>query len=333
MSYEWIDDKQREDDVKTSCTIGVDLGGQSVKLAVVDDQGNIRLKRQSPIDASKSVDYLTQQILGEIRLLTNDALSAGFEPTAVGMVMPGYMDRERTRLTFAANIPALSGSTFLADLRAGSPLPMRFDADSNAAALAESRFGAGRGVDRLIVVAVGTGIGGGVIVNGEVLRVREHIAGSLGHVTVDARGPRCKCGGRGCVEALASGPVLERLAGEFADADPGSMLAALRAERGRITGVEIVAALQAGDAAAQKAVDECGWWLGAGVASWSVIYAPRLVLIAGGIACIGEPLLAAVRRGFEEVGMPNMVKQARIGLATLGPDAGVIGAAATAMQD
>lgn len=313
------------------CAIGVDLGGQSVKLAAVDETGSIRVRRQTPIDAGQSADLLTGSILREIQAILAEARGAGLAPAAIGMVMPGYMDRERTRLTFVTNFPKLGGTSFLADLRAGSPLPMEFDADCNAAALAEARFGAGRGVDRLIVVAVGTGIGGGVVLNGEILRIREHIAGSLGHVIVNAKGPACKCGARGCVEALASGPVLERLAGRLADEQPGSRLAELRVERGRLTGVEIAEALASDDPPAVQAVGECGWWLGAAIASWTVIYVPSKVLIAGGIACLGEPLIAAVRRGLQEVGQPTLVRHVQVDRATLGADAGVIGAAAIVM--
>jgi glucokinase len=232
----------------------------------------------------------------------------------------------------AANFPTLSHSDFLGELKASAPAPIRFDADCNAAALAEARFGAGRGVGRLIVVAVGTGVGGGVVIEGEILRIREHIAGSLGHVIVDARGPRCRCGARGCIEALASGPVLERLAAGYADEQPGSRLAALRRERGRLTGMEIAEALAGNDEPACRAVSECGWWLGAGIATWAVIYVPDMVLVAGGIACLGEPLLEAVRKGFREVGQPAMVSRVAIGQAALTADAGVIGAAALAMD-
>lgn len=315
----------------SKCAIGIDLGGQSVKSAVVGGDGTIRIRRQTRIDADQPAAVLAQLITDEIRGLHDEARAAGLNPTGVGMVMPGYMDRDRTRLTFAANFPTLGGTPFLADIRAASPLPIEFDADSNAAAIAENRFGAGQGVERLIVAAVGTGIGAGVVLNGEIPRIREHIAGSLGHVIVDAKGPPCKCGGRGCVEALASGPVLERLAGQYADEQPGSRLGALRAERGRLTGVEIAEALAVEDEAACRAVGECGWWLGAGVASWAAIYAPHKVLIAGGIACLGEPLIAAVRQGMHDVGQPVLVRNVEIAQALLSADAGVIGAAALLM--
>lgn len=314
-----------------ACSIGVDLGGQSVKLAGVDVGGRIRVRRQTPIDASRPAEELAGLIVAEIEAIRAEALAAGLTPTAAGVVMPGYMDRERSRLIVAANLPTLGGTDFLGMIRRGSRLPVTFDADSNAAAVAEYRFGAGRGVERLIVVAVGTGIGGSVVLDGQIPRIFNHIAGSLGHVIVDARGPRCACGAQGCVEARASGRALERLAAELADAEPGSRLAALRAERGRLTGVEIGEALAEGDAAAARVVRECGWWLGAGIAAWTPIYAPQKVLVGGGIIGLGEPYLEAVRAGLHEVGMPHLTRDMVVDAAALGPDAGVIGAAAIGM--
>ncbi|HOB76631.1 MAG TPA: ROK family protein [Phycisphaerae bacterium] len=314
-----------------ACTIGVDLGGQSIKLAGVDGSGRIRVRRQTPIDASRPVEELAALMLSEIEAIQAEARAAGLTPTTIGMVMPGYMDRERTRLTKAANLPTLSGTDFLGMIRRGVKLPVTFDADSNAAAVAEYRFGAGRGVERLIVVVVGTGIGGSVVLEGQIPRIFNHLAGSLGHVIVDARGPRCACGAQGCVEARASGRALERLAAELADAEPTSRLAALRKERGRLTGVEIGQALAEGDAAAAKVVRECGWWLGAGIAAWTPIYAPQKVLVGGGIIGLGEPYLEAVRAGLHEVGMPHLTADIVVDAAALGPDAGVIGAAAIGM--
>lgn len=312
------------------CTVGVDLGGQSVKLAAVDAEGRIHVRRQSPIDASKPAEEIAAQIGSEIHAIDEMARAAGLQPRAVGVVMPGYMDRERTRLVLAANLPTLGGTDFLDMIRRPLSLPVVFDADCNAAAVGECRFGAGRGVDRLIVVAVGTGIGGGVVIDGQIPRIFNHIAGSLGHVIVDAGGPRCACGARGCVEVHASGRALERLAGEVADDDPDSKLAQLRSEQGRLTGIEIGQALAEGDPDAARVVNECGRWLGAGIASWSAIYAPQKVLIGGGIIGLGEPYLEAVREGLREVGQPHLTRNVVVEAAALGPDAGVIGAAAMA---
>jgi glucokinase len=308
----------------------VDLGGQSVKLAVVDNSGAILLRRQAPVDASRPEPEIRGLILNEIAAIRTEATSAKLTPARVGMVMPGYLDRERTRVLFAANLPTLNNTDFLGSIRASLDLPVAFDADSNAAAFAEYRFGAGRGVDRLIVSAIGTGIGAGVIIDGAVLRIWNHIAGSLGHVIVDARGPKCACGAIGCVEALASGPALERRATEAADCNPKSKLAELSKHSTRLTGVEIAQALRENDPAAIEAVRETGWWLGAGIAAWCVIFRPTKVLIGGGIAAIGEPLLVAARQALVQVGQPSATKDVEIAAAALGSDAGVIGASALA---
>jgi len=315
------------------CAIGVDLGGQSVKLAVVDAAGTIRLREKATVDAARPAGDLARLIIEQIDQILSAARQRGLSPEAVGVVMPGYMDRDRTRILFAANLPTLSGSNLLSEISSAVELPVGFDADCNAAALGEYRFGAAVGVDRLLVAAVGTGIGVGVMIDGQIVRVRNHVAGSLGHVIVDATGPVCGCGARGCVEARAAGPALERRAAELARAGPGSSLAAVLMDRGRLTAVEIAAALREGDPVARQAVHECGWWLGVGVASWSVIYAPHKVLIGGGIASLGEPLLSAIRQGFHEVGQPMLTREVTIELAALGPDAGAIGAAAMVMPE
>ncbi len=313
------------------CAIGVDLGGQSVKLALVDDTGAILIRRQEPIDATQPADRICRLMLDQVRALGRDAAGAGRQPLAIGIIMPGYMDRERTRLIYAANLPTLSGSSLLADLRASLELPVTFDADCNGAAWGEYYFGAGKGVDRLTVVTIGTGIGAGVIADGQIVRVRHHIGGSLGHVIVDPRGLRCACGGRGCVETVASGKALERHALEAAKAEPGLHLGRLLAERGELTGKEIAEALAAGDAAAARVVRECGWWLGVALASWAVVHAPQKVLIGGGIAQLGAPLLKAIHDGLQEVGQPTLVRDTTVERASLGPDAGVIGAAGLAL--
>jgi glucokinase len=317
--------------VNDNCSIGVDMGGQSVKLALVDESGVIHLRRQVPMDPTLSADAIALLLIEQVETIVGTARVKGFAPPAVGIVMPGYMDVGRTKLLFAANLPTLNGTDFLSTIKSGIDLPVAFDADCNAAAFGEYHFGAGRGVDRLIVVTVGTGIGGAVMIDGRILRLWNHISGSLGHVIIDARGPRCSCGGRGCVETQASGPAIERLATELAAAEPDSYLAQLLAENGRLTGREIALAVGRGDGPATRVVRDCGWWLGAAVASWSVIYCPEKVLIGGGIAALGEPLLEAVREGLRDVGQPHTTRNVKIGAAALGPDAGMVGAAAMVM--
>ena len=317
----------------TDCyAIGVDLGGQSARFAVVDATGGVLHRGQIAVDGALSCPALVDRIADAIAELRSEASNAAHAPGSIGVVMPGYMDRARTRLEFAANLPHLSGSDFLESLRNRIDLPLVFDADGNGAAWGEWRFGAGRGVDRLIVTTVGTGIGAGVIIDGEIVRVRGHIAGSLGHVVADPQGPRCACGGRGCLETLASGRALEQLASRYADDNPASKLAALRTRSGQLTGVEIGLALQDKDEGALSAVCEIGRWLGIGVASWAAVFAPQKVVIGGGIASLGEVYFESVREGLCAVGQPSATRDLVIESAALGVEAGVIGAAALGSQ-
>ena len=312
--------------------IGVDLGGQSARFAVVDTHGAVLHRTRVTVDAKLSCHMLVDLMADRIAELRSESANAGHVPTSIGMVMPGYMDRERTRLEFAANLPHLSGSNFLESLRQRIDLPIAFDADCNGAAWGEFRFGAGRDVDRLIVATVGTGIGAGVIIDGRIVRLRGHIAGSLGHVVVDPQGPRCPCGGRGCLEALASGRALEQLASRYADDNPSSRLATLRNKCDPLSGVEVGLALQDKDEAALSAVREIGRWLGVGLAGWAVIFAPQKVVIGGGIASLGEPYFEAIRQSLREVGQPSATRDLVIEPAKLGAEAGVIGAAALGAQ-
>ncbi|NLX14701.1 MAG: ROK family protein [Phycisphaerales bacterium] len=318
---------------KRRCAIGVDLGGQSVRMGIVDAMGMVHQPRSTTIDARQPAEMLLGLILDQLRSLIAEAVAHDWSPVGTGIALPGYMDSDRSRIVFSANLPTLNGSRLPAQIQKALPLPVNFESDGNAAALAEFRFGAGQNTKRLLVTVIGTGIGGGVIIDGQTLRIWNHLAGSLGHVVVDARGPRCGCGARGCVEAKASGRTLERLANERADAEPDGMLADLRQRNGRLSGHEIRAAAEHHDASAISIIEECGWWLGAGIASWSAIFHPDKVLIGGGLGELGEPLLAAIRRGLKNTGQPFITDHILIERAALRSQAGLIGAGAMVLPD
>jgi glucokinase len=310
-----------------SVAIGVDIGGRSAKLARIDRSGTIIERGRVPLNRSMCPDAVIEALAeGVGRLAAGEEEDANRLP--VGVVMPGYLSADRMQLEFIANLPKLTGTAFPQELTDRLARPVRFDADGNAAALGEHWRGAGRGVRRLLVATLGTGIGGGVVIDGEILRVRNHNAGSLGHIIVNADGPRCACGARGCLEYYASAGGFERMAAGEADAEPDGLLAKLRKERGRLSIPELIEALRAGDAAAQRVVEVCGRWMATGIATWCSIYAPDLALLGGGVSTIGAPLLDAVREAFRDVAQPFAVQRTEIGLAALGNDAGVIGAAA-----
>ena len=281
-----------------------------------------------PIDPAMPAARIGDLLADGIGGMMAAARKRRLAPGGVGVVMPGYLDEKKRRVLLVANLPSLNGTAFPRDLASRLPLRVRFDVDCNAAALGEYRFGAGQGVRRLLVATLGTGIGGGVLLDGQVLRIRNHVAGSLGHVVVNACGPRCGCGARGCVEVYASARGFERAANEAADRQPRGLLAALRKKHGTLSGPELRTALARGDAAAHRVVDRCARWLAAGIATWCVIYMPERVLLGGGVAAIGAPLFDAIRRSFREIAQPFVIERTSIEPAALGNDAGVIGAAA-----
>jgi len=307
--------------------IGVDIGGRSAKIALVRDDGIIVQRDQRPLDGTMSLSAVVGLLADGIRGMIEAAKKHRAKPLGAGVVMPGYLDETLQRVQLVANMPNLTGTPFPHRLARAVPLPVQFDVDANAAALGEYHFGAGRGVRRLLVATLGTGIGGGVILDGKVLRVRNHVAGSLGHVIVNPDGLRCQCGARGCLEMYASARGFERVANETADRHPHGRLARLRRKRGQLSGPELAEAIRAGDAAARAVVDRCCRWLAAGIETWCVIYMPERVLLGGGVAAIGRPLLRSVRESFRDIAQPYVLERTTIDLAALGNDAGMIGAA------
>lgn len=313
--------------------LGVDVGGQSVKLGLVGADASLSHVRRQPLDGQNaSARDITDQLTQAIRKLLDEIRSEHPAIAAACIVFPGIMDRDRTRLEFVANLPALSGSTILADLRDRLDLDVIFDADCNAAAWAEYHQAAEQGVRRMIGVAVGTGIGAGVIVDGEILRIRNHIAGSLGHVCIDPHGPKCPCGARGCIETFAAGLAIMAEANLRAEAEPDSRLGNILQKGESITGETLADALADGDPTATEVVRKAGWWLGTGIASWNAIFRPELVTLGGGIAQLGSPWLESVREGFHQTARPAEVDSVLIELARLGPDAGIIGAGLLALR-
>lgn len=190
--------------------IGVDLGGTRCRSALVRGDGSFDSDHAEEGSSNWSPAELVEIVTRNVQRLRSRADAANRELAGVGFVMPGFLSEDGARVAEAANLPKLVGSDLPAMLRAACPLPITLDADCHAAGIAEARLGAGRGAERLIVASIGTGIGASVLVNGEVLRFTRNGAGSLGHVIVAAGGPPCRCGRRGCLEAVAAGPAIER---------------------------------------------------------------------------------------------------------------------------
>lgn len=308
--------------------IGVDIGGTKVAAGLVDSNGRVihRLARPTPVQDGAALEATVVEM---VRKLEGRAGPL----RAVGVAAAGLVDSETSTILYSPNIPSWRGERVGHNLSATLRAPVILENDANAAAWAEARFGAGRGYRNQVCVTIGTGIGGAVIISGNLVRGENGLAGEVGHMIVEPDGRTCGCGSRGCWEPYASGSALARRARELAGDEPERLSApparsADEATTPVITGESVLAAARAGDRVALAAYAECGEWLGVGLSTLAAVLNPALVVISGGAAAAGDLILAPARatmRSLMFAGAAFGAPEVRLGL--LGPDAGLIGAA------
>ena len=305
--------------------LGIDVGGTKVGALLISENGEVLAEERADtprddVDATLEVVYRLAEALGK----RGDAV-------AVGVGAAGMVDAEAGMLRFAPNLDWMEVPVRdLVAKRTG--LPCVLDNDANAAAWGEYRFGAGRGHDDLLVVTVGTGIGGGIISGGRLVRGAHGFAAEIGHFIVEPGGPWCGCGNRGCWEQVASGQALDRAAREAAQSRPDSMIADLAGTHAPV-GRHVWEAARQRDRMATSILDEVGGRLGEGIAGLVNVLDPEAVVIGGGVVDIGDLLLAPARRAFvAAVEAPDHRPEVPLVPAQLGNRAGAIGAAALALE-
>ena len=273
-------------------TIGIDVGGTKVLAGVVDDFGVVlkSARRDTPREGGPA---LTQTIADVAKELMSQ-----FPVDSVGVSAAGFVSSDRNTMLATPNIAGWNGVDLDAQLTSLIGLPVVIENDANAAAWGEARFGAGRGKRHMLLLTVGTGIGGVIVVNGELYRGAFGIAAEIGHIRVVPDGHLCGCGARGCFEQYGSGNALMRHAREAVAASPDIARNLLSRGDGTLvglTGAAIADAARDGDAVALAAFNTTGQWLGAGIASLSVILDPECVVIGGGVIDAGDILLKPTR--------------------------------------
>jgi len=308
-----------------SFTIGVDVGGTKVLGGVVDQNGKVLklARRDTPREGGAALTRAIADVAKE--------LIADFTIDSVGVSAAGFVSSDRKTMLATPNIAGWNGVDLDSDLTQLIGLPVVIENDANAAAWGEARFGAGRGIDHLLMLTVGTGIGGGIVVNGDLYRGAFGVAAEIGHMRVVPDGHLCGCGARGCFEQYASGNALLRHAREAIAASPDIARNLLSRGDGTIdglTGQAITEAARDGDAVALAAFNTTGQWLGAGIATLSVILDPACVVIGGGVIDAGEILLQPTRAALDRF-MPFVGKHPnpKIIAASLGNEAGLVGVA------
>jgi glucokinase len=309
--------------------IGVDMGGTKLLAGAVgpDLEVHYRVQRSlKGLDQASVVDVAVDAVEDARR-------AAGEEVAAAGFGIPSLIDHRSGMAEFSVNLP-LTDIAFGDVMAERLGMPVFVDNDSNLAALAEHRAGACRGASEAVVITIGTGIGGGLVLRGELYRGAIGAGAELGHTVIDLDGPRCQgnCPNRGCVEALASGTALEREALRIAGERPESGLArALEATRA-LTGPLVTELAHDGDEAAIDAVALIGSRLGVAIASFVNIFNPQVVVVGGGVIAAGELLLEPARAEVAARALPPSRDEVQIVAARFGVEAGMIGAAALAFE-
>jgi glucokinase len=302
--------------------IGVDVGGTKIAAAVVTTEGEILNEVRYPSAGPK------ERLLSSIARSINEVRD-GFEVGGVCLAVPGTVSMEENKIIDAPNLHAIEGIPLKDELEERTGLATTVENDANAAAWGEFRFGAGSEVGHLIFITLGTGVGGGVISHGVLLRGAQGAGGEMGHITIQATGPRCGCGNHGCLEALASGTAIARRAREVASEKPGSALGRLAVERA-VLGEDVAELARQGDETAISVLHETGVWLGIGLAGFVNIFNPEVIAIGGGAARAGDLILDAARHEVHLRAMSPSRDLVEIKEATLGAESGVLGAAALA---
>ncbi len=312
-----------------SFTVGVDVGGTKIAAGLVDEDGQLvaRDRAESPVtDPSEIV-----RTIGDlVRSLTDAHGLATEEVEAVGVSAAGFVDKARATVVFAPNL-AWRNEPLRQHLQEELNLPVVVENDANAAAWGEFSFGAGADVEDLLMLTIGTGVGGGIVIDGELLRGGFGMGAEVGHIQMVPGGVLCGCGNLGCLESYGSGSALVRMAREHALTEPEAAQRVLELAGGDVEKIEgrlISQAAADGDAFALARVAELGDWIGQGIATLTAVLDPNVVVIGGGVSEVGDLLLDPIRASFEShVTVRSHRPMLEVRQAQLGNTGGMVGVA------
>lgn len=312
--------------------VGIDLGGTKIAMALAGTEGRILASTRHPTNVSGGPETILSTLVNMVdKLLATHGLRRN-QLSAVGMGVPCLLEKDSSICRFSPNL-------FWRDVDIGSfwrqhfSCPLVVDNDVRLGALAEQTWGASQGARDLLFVAIGTGIGSGLIIDGEIYRGSRGLAGEIGHITLAPDGPICNCGNRGCLEVYAAGPAIARRAREAMTADGESLLWQLCAGREEDVTAELVSqAADKGDQLAQRIWEETGHYLGTGLASVATLLNPEKIVVGGGVAQAGKKLFRPLRQTLAKQVLTVPGIDYPVLPATLGSEAGVLGAIAAALK-
>jgi glucokinase len=313
--------------------LAIDLGGTKIFAAIISNKGQVMAKERCLTLANEGPGVAINQILSAIdRLLSQRNIDLS-QLDSISVGAAGAIDFDKGLVTSSPHLPGWHDVPLRDIVKGKYKVNTFLINDASAAALGEHHFGAGQGVDNLILLTVGTGIGGGIIINGRLYSGASGSAGEIGHMTIDVNGPRCDCGNNGCLEALVSGTAVAKEAiKRIRQGERSSLTEIVGGKIENITAEEVSIAAQAGDSLAAEVILKAATYLGVGIANLVNIFNPEMIIIGGGIAKMGDLLLNPARQVVRERAFQLSAQAVQIVSAQLGDDAGVLGAAVFAFQ-
>lgn len=310
--------------------IAIDLGGTHIRVAVVSHAGDLDHKEQIATEADQGPQHVIDRMGDLVNRVAKDAGLGDDAP--IGVASPGPLDARSGVVLFTPNLPGWRDVEISKLLSDATGRRVVIQNDGNCAALGEVRFGGAKGVKDLVYLALGTGVGGGVISNGVLVDGVRGLGAEVGHVTVALDGPRCTCGSIGCLEAYASGWAIKREADLVAQTDDGNRIAAA-ADGGEIHAGVVAKAAQDGDPVAAAILERAGRALGAAMGAFANIFNPKLIVIGGGVARLGDLLMAPALKAMPSYCFIDMRQDLDVTYSALGSDTGLYGAAALAFLE
>lgn len=307
--------------------VGADLGGTHLRAALVTESGEVSARHDAPTPKSATPEEMIALL---VTILGDVVRASATPPLAVCVGTPGLINADQGKVILAPNIPGFRNLVLTEPLASALALPVFIENDASAAALGEFRYGAGRGARNLLHGTLGTGIGGGIVIEGRLYRGSRGLAGEIGHVILDPAGPRCNCGSRGCLEALVSGVAFAARARKLLAAGGSELLLEIVGYRDP-TAADLFAAANAGDQKCEAEVRHGGHRLGLAFGGLVNVLNPDAVTLSGGLLQMGDMLLEPLRKAMFSIAY-GPASGTLVRVSTLEDDAGILGAAAVAFE-
>jgi glucokinase len=311
----------------TRTVIGIDIGGTGTKAGIVDETG----AQLAEVEIATDKTAGTKSILTVIEDLSGRASEVDADIEGIGIGAAGFVSSATGSVTFAPNL-VYDDPHIAQAVKARTGLAVVVDNDANAAVWGERTFGTARGLDNVILLALGTGVGSGIIANGNLIRGATGAGAEFGHTVVDPEGPECGCGLRGCIEQFASGQAIARMGREAVEGDPNSTILAFADSAETITALDVARAARQLDESARDVMRKAGVMLGVAMSNLANLFDPDVIVLGGSVIKAGEPFLGPARDQLATMTANQRRRPMRLDVSSLGAEAAILGAAALAFE-